>query len=74
MLFDYFTCGIIIETSTLDQDPEEEKAEQKELTEKFKPLLEYLKKQADKVVRDGMDHQILVTRQLTKFSDGSCHF
>lgn len=37
-----------------DLDPEEEKAEQKALTEKFQPLIDYLKKEAKDTVRDGM--------------------
>lgn len=36
-----------------DLDPKEEKAKQKELTEQFKPLLTWLKEQAQDVVRDG---------------------
>lgn len=34
-------------------DPEEEKAQQKALTEKFKPLLDWLKSEAKDAVRDG---------------------
>lgn len=37
----------------LDLDPEEEKAQQKMLAEKFKPLLTWLKEQVGEVVRDG---------------------
>ncbi|KAF8974761.1 Hsp90 protein-domain-containing protein [Flammula alnicola] len=35
-----------------DLDPEEEKAQQKELEEKYKPLIEWLKKEAGDAVRD----------------------
>ena len=37
----------------LDQDPEEEKAERKRLTEEYKPLLEWMKKEANGIVQDG---------------------
>lgn len=36
-----------------DESPEEEKAELESLTEKFKPLLTWLKKEAGELVRDG---------------------
>ena len=36
-----------------DLDPEEEKEQQKELAEKFKPLITWLKAQAQGTVRDG---------------------
>jgi hypothetical protein len=36
-----------------DLDPEEEKARQAEIKEKYKPLLVWLKKQVENVVRDG---------------------
>ena len=35
------------------EDPEEEKALQKQLTEEYKPLLEWIKKEAKDVVQDG---------------------
>ena len=37
----------------VDLDPEEEKARQAEAKEKFKPLLSWLKEQAQDIVRDG---------------------
>jgi heat shock protein beta len=37
----------------LDQDPEEEKEEQKRLTVEYKPLIEWMKKEAKDVVMDG---------------------
>lgn len=39
--------------SLLDLDEDEEKEQLKELQEKFQPLLDYLKKEAQEVVRDG---------------------
>lgn len=36
-----------------DESPEEEKAELESFTEKFKPLLTWLKKEAGEIVRDG---------------------
>lgn len=44
-------CSDLISFS--DLDPEEEKAKQKELEEEYKPLLDYLKKQAGGVVQAG---------------------
>jgi heat shock protein 90kDa beta len=38
----------------LDLEAEEEKEEQKVLTEKFKPLLDWLKVQVKDIVQDGM--------------------
>lgn len=35
------------------EDPEEEKALQKQLTEEYKPLLEWIKKEAKDVIQDG---------------------
>jgi len=35
------------------EDPVEEKALQKQLTEEYKPLLEWIKKEAKDVVQDG---------------------
>jgi len=39
------------------EDPEEEKALQKQLTEEYKPLLEWIKKEAKDVVQDGEFNQ-----------------
>lgn len=36
-----------------DEDPDEEKAELQALTEKFRPLLDWLKKEAGELVREG---------------------
>lgn len=36
-----------------DLDPEDEKAQQKELEERYQPLTEWLKKQAGDAVREG---------------------
>ena len=36
-----------------DLDPKEEKERQKQLTEEYKPLLDWLKKEAQDIVRDG---------------------
>lgn len=36
-----------------DEDPAEEKARQKELTEQYKPLLEWFKKEVGEIVRNG---------------------
>ncbi|KAF9451709.1 HSP90-domain-containing protein [Macrolepiota fuliginosa MF-IS2] len=44
-----------------DQDPEEEKAEQKKLTEEYKPLLDWLKVEAKDVVQD-----VVLTNRLVK--------
>ncbi|KAF8175376.1 heat shock protein Hsp90 [Pholiota molesta] len=44
-----------------DLDPEEEKAQQKELEEEYRPLLDYLKKQAGGVVQDVTISNRLVT-------------
>ncbi|KAG5646569.1 hypothetical protein DXG03_002872 [Asterophora parasitica] len=44
-----------------DQDPEDEKKEQKELAEKFKPLLEWLKTEAKDSVRDGVIKELVLT-------------
>jgi heat shock protein beta len=38
----------------VDLDPEEEKAQQKSLEEKFQPLLDWLKVEAKDSVRDGV--------------------
>lgn len=37
----------------VEEDPEEEKAKQKQLTEEYKPLLDWLKKETKDIVRDG---------------------
>jgi hypothetical protein len=39
-----------------DLDAEEEKAMQEEIKDKFKPLLSWLKVQAEGIVRDGSHH------------------
>ncbi|KAF8076368.1 heat shock protein Hsp90 [Lyophyllum atratum] len=44
-----------------DQDPEEEKEEQKRLTEKFKPVLDWLKVEAKDIVRD-----VVISNRLVK--------
>lgn len=36
-----------------DEDPAEEKARQKELTEQYKPLLDWFKKEVGEIVRNG---------------------
>lgn len=52
-----------------DLDEEEEKEQQKELTEKFKPLIEYLKKQAHDVVRDVVISNRLVSSPCAVVAD-----
>jgi heat shock protein 90kDa beta len=44
----------LINRFLLDLDAEEEKDEEKALTEKFKPLLDWLKVQVKDIVQDGM--------------------
>ena len=41
-------------TAQADLEPEEEMEQQKKLEEKFKPLVEWLKKEANDAVRDGV--------------------
>lgn len=43
------------------EDPEEEKALQKQLTEEYKPLLEWIKKEAKEIVQD-----VVITNRLVK--------
>lgn len=48
------TKSVIMTWDTcLEMSPEEEKEEQKTLTEQFKPLLDWLKEEAKDVIRDG---------------------
>ena len=39
--------------SSIDEDPEDEKEKQKELTERYKPLLDWFKKETQDIVRNG---------------------
>jgi hypothetical protein len=43
-------------TGSSDLDPEEEKAGQTKIKEKFQPLLIWMKKQVENTVRDGSCH------------------
>ncbi|KAF9055246.1 HSP90-domain-containing protein [Hymenopellis radicata] len=52
-----------------DLDAEEEKALQKEMTEKFQPLLDYLKKEAGDVVRDVVISNRLVASPCAVVAD-----
>ncbi|PCH41165.1 heat shock protein Hsp90 [Wolfiporia cocos MD-104 SS10] len=52
-----------------DMSPEEEKEEQKALTEEFKPLLDWLKKEAKDVVRDVVISNRLVTSSCAVVAD-----
>ena len=52
---------------------EEEKAQKKELQERFKPLIAWLKKQADEVVRDGKICVAVAGRRSLIFAC-SCNF
>ncbi|KAI0347202.1 heat shock protein Hsp90 [Trametopsis cervina] len=44
-----------------DEDPKEEKERQKELTEQYKPLIDFLKKETESVIRDVVVSNRLVT-------------
>lgn len=58
--------GLIRDTCA-DADPEEEKEIQKALTEQYKPLLDWLKKEAQDVVRDGEHDRPLATSFFRSF-------
>ncbi len=49
-------------------DEEEEKEQEESLTKKYKPLLDWLKKQSEGIVRDGSFCLLFTRRRLT---DGS---
>ena len=48
----------------IDLDPEEEKVREKALEEKFKPLMEWLKKEAGDLVMRGMSLSRLIYLEL----------
>jgi hypothetical protein len=49
----FWTLKVYLTHTLPDLDPEEDKDEQKDLAEKFKPLLDWLKVEAKDIVRDG---------------------
>lgn len=55
-------CGVHGLTRFTELSPEEEKEEQKRLTEQYQPLLTWLKEQAGDVVRDGKGHAMCLFR------------
>ena len=55
-------------------DPEEEKEQQKELSERFKPLITWLKGQAHNIVRDGRSAFFIGISRISAYEVCSRHF
>lgn len=53
MVYLDIVSGILMYLCHIDEDPEAEKAELEALETKFQPLIDYLKKSAEDVVKNG---------------------